>query len=195
MHNALVSPFTEGCFSKLTNMTIYPNALTRSGLQKLWGGCPNIIDLKILQYPRVGAATLHEEDFVPSPASRPPLDNTTSAAHNVDAWQLRSFCIDDVTSPNSMDTMFRRIDALALQDLDLNTFNGAGRLLQALAAHFAGRQPDLTRLRVFRPAADASRDLVAGMLLLLTSFCGLHELIVCCDNCEKLDADGIVNHG
>jgi len=196
--NALASPWTEGCFTNLTSMIVYPNCFSRASLQKVWRECPGLLDMQLLRHVNFGSAELDEEDFIPSPDPHllSATDHTPAAVvQHMDALKLQCLSIREVALPQTLDNMFQRIDALALQELKLDTFTGTSKLLEALASQFTHGQPCLKKLHIVRLAEQATEGVFASLLLLLTSFCGLQSFQLQCVNCDKVDVDGIINHG
>ena len=53
----------------------------------------------------------------------------------------------------------------------------------------------MRKLRLLKINEDASDDILSQLELFLLYFHGLSQLHYQCDNCDKIDVDGIVNHG
>ncbi|KAI4671073.1 uncharacterized protein J4E88_009470 [Alternaria novae-zelandiae] len=97
--------------------------------------------------------------------------------------------------PATFGTMFQRIDIIALTELVLDGTALVAGLLEAMGSDFQKREPSLRKLRLLLMDEDESNDIRSQLELFLLSFHGLSQLHYQCGNCDKIDVDGIINHG
>jgi len=142
-------------------MDILPGSLSGVGMQKFWLECPALVDLKFMRAASSlggGTAVLRQEDFVlPSAATGFSSDQLVEL---LPALRLQILHTCNITLPGSVDTMFQRIDAPALQELTLNTVAGTNRLLEGLASRFYQDVPALKKLYVvelIQQSSDTNR--------------------------------------
>jgi hypothetical protein len=194
------SLWTTGCLSNLKSIKIDVCSFSSQAMQNLWTECVNLIHVD-LESPAQGTtgSILHEDAFRSSSKeellSSTPQDKTVSTLSQAGSLKLKSLRISKITLPKSLDSMFRRIDILALHELTLQHFVGAGDLLDSMASSFAEGTPSLKRLCIINLGEQATGDFVVSQFSFLTSFCGLEELALQCANCHKLDVNGVAFHG
>jgi hypothetical protein len=209
LSSALNSAWTTGCFSRLTHVAIQVGNFSREGFRKLWVECPNLRRLELRPSATTGRffsgvtiadqSNIDEDFFVPAETSTQ-LSTTQHDSVDVDAQQLNvvkleNLFIGNVVLPKTLNTMFQRIDALALNEFTLDTFSGATDLFEALEAQFKRSGPCLKRLRIVRLPEQVTEEFTTSLYLLLMSFCGLHQFHLQCTNCHKVEVNGILNHG
>ncbi|KAH7073953.1 hypothetical protein BKA63DRAFT_515100 [Paraphoma chrysanthemicola] len=198
---ALQSPWTSGCFSNVHSMVLDVESVSCEGFRRLWRECRGLrkLDLRYLA-PVYGSGRslpqLKEELFAKS--TNPPVgprdsDTTVTEAHTPLA--LTRLFIGNVLLPKSIDKMFERIEALALQVLQLDMTFGISNLFKSLASSFAQKEVSLKHLRINRLPKAEAEEVLESLLLFLTSFCGLETIWIQCDDCSKISTDGIINHG
>ncbi|KAI4608354.1 hypothetical protein J4E83_009157 [Alternaria metachromatica] len=140
-------------------------------------------------------STLQEGHFgadTTSAVSRGGSDTTQS---DTVSFQLIGLYISALTLPATFGTMFQRIDIFALTELVLNHTGRVAELLEAMCSEFQKREPSLRKLRFLLVDEAASNDILSQLQLFLHSFRGLRQLHYSCDNCVKIDVDGITKHG
>ncbi|CAO2648631.1 Nn.00g078980.m01.CDS01 [Neocucurbitaria sp. VM-36] len=195
----LECPWTATRLSNIRQVDVNVDGLSRCGFQKLWSRCTNLAHLRMTS-PRVANGThpvLSVDHFLSSEYGSTPkqTDCTGKLVHRVDALKLSSLHIGNVTLPKRLDTMFQRIDILALVELTIDGTFGVTELLAAAAFKFAESEPSLRKLRIVKLGLQATDEFFQSLLLLLLAFNGLLQLHIQCDDSNKVDVDGIVNHG
>ncbi|KAH7411879.1 hypothetical protein DE146DRAFT_603328 [Phaeosphaeria sp. MPI-PUGE-AT-0046c] len=91
--------------------------------------------------------------------------------------------------------MLRRIDTLSLHELTLDTFTGAEELFEAMASQFGNGKPCLKKLFITNLPRQTTEQFVVSFFVFLASFSGIQKLYLRCEDCHKIDVDGIANHG
>jgi hypothetical protein len=194
------SLWTSGCLSSLKSIKIDVCSFSSQAIQKLWAECANLLHLDLESRAQGSMGSILHEDAFRSGSeqelpSSSPQNKTVSILPRAGALELESLRISKITLPKLLDSMFQRIDILALHELTLQRFVGAGDLLDSMASSFAEGTPSLKRLRIINFGEQATGDFVVSLFSFLTSFCGLEELSLHCANCHKLDVNGVAFHG
>lgn len=186
--NALLSPWTTNCLRHLTAVIVHVGEFSREGVQKLWVECPKLRRLDLRPSPLVARQPSIDEEYFTSTEVKTDLSRMQDVFANPDveqsyALELNTLFIGNVILPKTLDTMFQRINALALHELTLDAFSGATQPFGALAAEFRKQKPCLKRLYVVRMPEQATEEFTASLFLLLLSFSGLQKLHLQCINC------------
>jgi hypothetical protein len=194
----LQSPWTGRSLSELTSIKIPVGTLESRAVGDLWTNCTKLKHVCLVRnYGGTSTRPNLQEHFFDPDASiavqqsgAPPVDNLDKAR-----LQLNSLYIDDLVLPLTFTTMFQQIDIISLQVLVLDETQGVAEILEAMCSEFQRQQPSLRRLRLIGMSGLDSDDFTSHLQLFLLSFHGLRQLHVHCDNCIKIDVDGIINHG
>jgi hypothetical protein len=186
----------DGSSCGLRSIAINVQHFSSHGLQKLWIECPKLTRLKLKGS---SGAAIDESAFllaVQYPVSTvSKQDSGYLADQDPCALRLDFLGLGNITLPQRLDTMFQRIDMLAIHHLSLHTFPRASSLLDAMAVEFAKGNPRLRYLRINSLAIHTSAGFTTSLCLLLNAFCGLQSLLLQCATCDKIDVDCIVHHG
>jgi hypothetical protein len=191
----LVSPWIGNSLSSITRVKILLDCCTFEAAQKMW---MRFLRLKHLHLARTSASAFDMSGLhfgVDAKAALSPIEPRPTDASDPVSLQLLSLRIDDLGLPNTFDTMFKRIDIIFLKELILDDTKDVPELLEAMCIDFQKRQPSLRKLGVRNRSEPISSNLMLQLKLFLLSFHGLHQLHIQHSNCNKIDVDGIINHG
>jgi hypothetical protein len=193
---ALQSSWVTGRLAALTTIAINVQHFSSHGLQKLWTECPKLARLRLKGSSGAAideSAFLLPDQYPVSTGSK--HDSRYLADQDPCVLRLVFLGLGNITLPQRLDTMFQRIDVLAIQHLSLHTLPGISTLLEAMAVEFVKGHPRLEYLRINSLAIHTSADFTTSLCLLLNAFCGLRSLLLQCATCDKIDVNCIVHHG
>lgn len=192
------SPWTTNYFLHLTQINLCVEPFSHIEFQNVWVLGRKLKQMSILPSVQAssGISTLTEEHFgLGTTSALLSAKETALPTKKFDALNLSSLMFGRVALPKSFEGMLHCIEFLALQKLTLDGTTGVADLLAVLATKFAQGQPALNSLCIINQAKQTTDDLMTKLLLFLQSFHGLQKLRIQCQDCTKITADGIVNHG
>ncbi|KAI4638300.1 hypothetical protein J4E93_010300 [Alternaria ventricosa] len=197
MSGILQSAWTGSSLSGLTRMDVSVNTPTPRDFQELWVRCPKLTHIHMMRSETVTSTSisLQEGHFEVDTTSAVSQDGSDTTQSDMVSLQLSSLYISALMLPATFSTMFQRIDIFALTELVLVDTGRVAELLEAMCFEFQKRETSLRKLRLLLMNEDASNDIRSQLELFLLSFHGLSQLHYQCDNCDKIDIDGIINHG
>ncbi|KAI4682862.1 hypothetical protein J4E81_009485 [Alternaria sp. BMP 2799] len=199
MSQILQSPWTGSSLSGLTRMVVSINTLTPREFRELWVRCPKLTHIHMMQgetvMPTTARVSLQEGHFGADTTSTVSQGGSETTQSDMVSLQLSCLSIGPLILPATFGTMFQRIDMISLTELVLVGTERVAELLEAMCSVFQKREPSLRKLRLLEMNEDASNDIRSQLELFLLSFHGLSQLHYQCGNCDKIDIDGIINHG
>jgi hypothetical protein len=193
----LVSPWIGKSLSSITRAEILLDCYTPEVARKMWTRFPKLKHLHLARssISAIDTSGLQEDHFgVDAKAALSPIEPRPTDASDQVSLQLLSLRIDDLRLPNTFSTMFKRIDIIFLKELILDGTKEVPGLLEAMCIDFQKRRPSLRKMRLITSEL-ISDNLMFQLQLFLLSFHGLHQLHIQHSNCNKIDVDGIINHG
>jgi hypothetical protein len=193
----LDSLWIVGSFSGLTRMDIFVNRISKASFQRLWSRCPRLAHIRLLRSVELfSSSTTLDEKYFASGQDLSLRDGESGAdTQRHDTLKLSSLYGGNITLPQTFNTMFQRIDILALRELVLDDTELVPRLLEAMASEFGKGEPSLQKLRLNNTDTQTNEDFIYNLTILLLSFSGLRQLHIRSKDCNKIDPDGIINHG